>query len=100
MQPPRRFSYTPKWIGILGCMGFFGLCAAVMSYEASYNRSGVIIEGIIRLGPGGATTFYWTLAAGALLFVLAGLLLIVRRIGNPQILEFTEDALLLPHGFL
>jgi len=59
----------------------------------------VIINGIIKLGTDGATVFYWVIAALGGMFVLAALLLAVRRIAYPQVLVFETDALLLPHGF-
>lgn len=69
-----------------------------MAHQAIHNKVGLIINGIIELGIDIATTFYWVNAALGGMFVLTALLLIVRRIANPQILVFEADALLLPHG--
>jgi hypothetical protein len=98
MELPQRFAYNPRWTIILGAIVFFGACAAFMGYKAAHNSVGVIINGIITLGPFGATVFYWIIAALGAGFVVVGLLLTVRRIANPQILEMGTDALLLPHG--
>jgi hypothetical protein len=71
-----------------------------MAYKATQNNVGLIINGIITLGASGATAFYWVITALCGMFVLAALVLTLRRIVNPQVLELETDALLLPHGFL
>jgi hypothetical protein len=70
-EPPERaFPYRPKWtVIVLGGL-FFAAAALILAMRASTNQRGVIIEGIIRLGPEGATTFYWGLAALGAGFVL------------------------------
>jgi len=78
----------------------FGLGAAVLAHEAKHNQGGAIIEGIIRLGPHGATVLLWALAGFSIGFVLIGLMLAVHRMTNSRVLELTEDSILLPHGFL
>jgi hypothetical protein len=98
MQLPIRFPYNPKWRVILACAVFFGACSAFMSYKATHNTVGLIINGIITFGPTGATVFYWVIAALGAGFVLMSLLLAVRRIASPRILEVGVDALFLPHG--
>jgi hypothetical protein len=100
MQLPSRYSYNPRWRGILAGAVFFGGCSAFMAHEAIHNGVGLIINGIFRLGPEAATMFYWCIAALGGMFVLMALLLTVRRIANPQVLVFETDAFLLPHGFL
>jgi hypothetical protein len=81
---------------MLGCLAFFGGGSAFMVYTAVHNQAGVIIEGIIRLGPNGATLFYWGIAALAGMFVLLALLLMFHRLVNPQVLMLESDALVLP----
>src|SRR5438132_6347408 len=98
MELPRRIPYHPKWRVILFCAVFFGACSAFMADKATHNTVGLIINGIITLGPNGATTFYWVISALGAGFVLLALLLTVRRIASPQVLEVGTDALLLPHG--
>jgi hypothetical protein len=100
MELPSRFPYNPKWRVILGGAVFFGVCSAFMAYKAAHNTVGLIINGIITLGPTGATVFYWIIAALGAGFVLLALLLTARRIASPQVLEVGADALLLPHGRL
>ena len=82
----------------MGCVAFFGACSAFMAYKATHNAGGLIIDGIITLGRTGATAFYWVIAALAAGFVLFALVLAVRRIAFPRILEVGADALSLPHG--
>jgi hypothetical protein len=100
MNLPRRFTYNPQWAVIAACALFFGAIAALMVYKALHNERGLIINGIITLGPAGATVFYWVMAGLSALFVISAFLLIVRRAANPQVLEFTDEAVLLPYGFL
>jgi hypothetical protein len=100
MNLPRRFTYNPRWPAIAGCAAFFGAIAAFMGYKAFHNDRGLIINGIITLGPAGATVFYWAVAGSSAMFVVGAILLTVRRLANPQTLELTEDGILLPHGFL
>jgi hypothetical protein len=71
-----------------------------MAYEATHNKAGLIINGIITLGPNGANVFYWVIAAIGGIFVLAAVVLAVRRLVSYRVLELGADALLLPHGFL
>src|SRR5262245_11470340 len=98
MELPSRFPYNPKWWTILACFVFFGACSGVMAYKAIGNSEGVIINGLIRLGPTGATAFYWVISACGAGFVLLALLLTAHRIGSPQVLELGTEALLLPFG--
>ena len=98
MQLPTRYSYNGSWGRLLWVLLFFGSCSAFMAYTAAHNKAGLIIEGIIRLGPSGAAVFYWVNAALSGAFVLLGLLLMVNRIVNPQFLMLETDALLLPGG--
>lgn len=100
MELPRRIPYNPKWGVILACAAFFGGCSAFMAYKATHNAVGLIINGIITLGPTGATTFYWVISALGAGFVLMAILLTVRRLASPQMLELGTDALFLPHGRL
>ena len=98
MKLPRRYPYNPKMRAILGSILLFGACSAFMADMAIHNTVGLIINGIITLGPAGATVFYWIIAAGNAGFVLLGLLLTLRRIASPKVFELGTDALLLPHG--
>lgn len=69
---PRSFEYRPNLKAILAatilCVGG----GAFFLYKAAGNSKGLIINGLIRLGPDGATTFYYV--AGVILLLLAGLL--------------------------
>ncbi len=100
MELPRKYTYNPKWWAILASAAFFGACAAFMGYKATHNTAGVIINGLVTLGPTGATVLYWGVAVTAGLFVLAAIAITLRRIASPKVLEFTTDSLLLPYGFL
>src|SRR5688572_28826005 len=98
MELPRQIPYNPKWRAIVGCVLFFGAGSVFMGYKAFHNNAGLMINGIITLEPGGATIFYWVISALGAGFVLLALLLTVRRVMSPRILEVGTDALLLPYG--
>lgn len=98
MELPSRFPYNPKWWAILACFVFFGTCSAFMAHKAATNSVGAILNGIITLGPTGATAFYWVISGLSAGFVVMALLLTARRISSPQVLELGTEALLLPHG--
>lgn len=98
MELPSRYSYNPKWWAILACFVFFGACSAVMAHKAATNSVGAILNGIITLGPTGATAFYWVISGLSAGFVVMALLLTARCISSPQVLELGTEALLLPHG--
>ena len=50
----------------------FGAGALFMGHEAMVNDRGLIINGLIHLGPDGATIFYWCIAAVCGAFVAVG----------------------------
>jgi len=99
MELPRRIAYNPKWEVIFSCAVFFGSGAAFMAYKATSSTAGLNFYGVITLGPAGATAFYWVNSALCAGFVLLAMLLTVRRIASPQVLELGTDALYLPYGY-
>ena len=52
---------------------FFGAIAFFMGREAMFNDRGLVINGLIHLGPSGATVFYWCIAAIGGAFVAIGI---------------------------
>jgi hypothetical protein len=67
-----EFPYKPKVLPMLGAVAFFGLCTVIGAYAASTNDKGLIINNLIELSVGGATLFWWCLAALSALFVAGG----------------------------
>jgi hypothetical protein len=94
----RHYTYNARWQVIFGADGFFAICAVVLAHKAATNDRGVIIESLIRLGPEGATTFFWCLTVCSVLFVLAAIAMAVRRIANPRTLVIDATGLWIPHG--
>ena len=70
--PMRTLShpYRPKPWTMALAGAFFGAIAITMGREALLNERGLVISGLIHLGPGGATVFYWGIAAVAAAFVV------------------------------
>jgi hypothetical protein len=58
----------------------------------------MIINGVIRLGPAGATVVYWIMAAVTAAAGLVAILATARRLRSSPIIELGTDALLLPQG--
>jgi len=98
MELPCRIPYNPRWLGTLLGAAFFGSGSALMACKAANNRIGATFGNMFRLGPQGATIFYWIISAFSAAFVIWSLLLVMRRLFNPKVLEVGTDALLLPHG--
>jgi hypothetical protein len=92
----REFEYKPRWTTILACGAFFSLCAVVLGIKAANNGGGLLINGIIELGPAGATIFYWVLTAGSVGFVAAAVLIAYHRLMYRQRLAFSQSALIGP----
>jgi hypothetical protein len=94
--PERDYPYRPRWTAIVFVGAFFALCALVLGARASDNRRGVIINGIIELGPEGATNFYYTLCAGSVGFVIASIFMVYHRLAFQQRLVFGSAAMTVP----
>ncbi|MBE7463852.1 MAG: hypothetical protein HS116_10135 [Planctomycetes bacterium] len=91
-----KYEYRPKWALIILSGAFFGLGTAVLGYKAANNDRGVIINNIIELGPEGATTFYWVLAAISAGFVATTVFLVYQRVAFHQRLVFGPAAMTVP----
>lgn len=67
------YPYRPKpWAMLLASI-FFGAAGLFMCREAMVNDRGLIVNGLIHLEPGGATTFYWCVAAVCAAFTGIGI---------------------------
>ncbi|HVK57257.1 MAG TPA: hypothetical protein VM735_00635 [Candidatus Kapabacteria bacterium] len=84
MELPQRFTYNPQWRTVVAGALFFGVISVFMGYKAIHNTAGIIINGILELGPTGATTFYWIICAGGAGFVLLGALITIRRVASTR----------------
>lgn len=67
------YPYKPKPHLMLLVVVLFGALALFMSRMALGNDRGLILNGLIHLGPSGATIFYWCIAAIGAAFVAIGL---------------------------
>ena len=92
----REYAYRPKWTLIVFCAAFFGLGTVVLGSKAARNDRGAVINGLIELGPDGATAFYWTLTAGSFGFVAIAGLLAFHRLTFRQRLAFGPTTLTVP----
>jgi hypothetical protein len=95
-DPPREIDYRPKWWIIVACGLMFGGCALLFANLAARNHRGLIINGIIRLGPQGATVFYWSLFGASAAFVLMSLFLVYHRLRYRQRLVLGPSTITVP----
>lgn len=92
----QEYEYKPRWSAILLAMLFFGACAACGVVKAHWNNRGLIIEGIIRLSPQGATVFWWIYTALSMGIVLFCVFLGIRRLIQTQRIVLTPNAIIVP----
>jgi hypothetical protein len=92
----REYPYRPSWRAIIFSALWFGLCAAFLGSEAAHNDQGLLINGIIGLGPGGATVFYWILTALSAGFVVISAFLAYHRLTFQQQLVFGPAVMTVP----
>ncbi|MCX6903488.1 MAG: hypothetical protein NTW03_08425 [Verrucomicrobia bacterium] len=83
MNVVRRYDYNLPWRGVVVGAVFYGSLSVLMAHEAR-GTAGVISVCFLGLS--------------ALLAVLA-LILVMRRLMFPRVLELADDAILFPHGF-
>ncbi|WP_395752908.1 hypothetical protein [Prosthecobacter sp.] len=98
--PQQAFPCRPPYIALILALLLFGVGAAFMGHEAMYNTRGLIINGIIHLGPAGATNFYWLIALASGAFVVIAVLTMVSALayGIPDVI-LQKDAITFPAGF-
>jgi hypothetical protein len=78
----RRYPVRPKTSAmVLGAL-FFTLCAMVLFWQALTNKRGLVLEGLIHLGPGGARVFYGVLCGASLLFVAIAIFVLIVYSGR------------------
>lgn len=92
----REYEYKPSWIGIILIGGLFALSSAFLVSKAVHNDRGLIINGIIRLGPEAATVFYWFLATFATGMVALVASQVYRRLVYQPRLAFGPKAMMMP----
>lgn len=95
-----RYSHDFKfWYLFVGLLIFGGFLASSIRTVLT-NQRGLIINGVIKLGPTGATIFYF---CETVLFGLMSLLLlclIIRRVVNPHFVVMNSTGLTFLEGFL
>ena len=95
------YPYRTKASSLAFATAFFAVCAFAIAHEAQTNRRGLIIDGIIRLAPDGATLFYGAVAIlSALLSVLGLVSRFARLVGGARYLTLTARDIIVPRGLL
>lgn len=93
----KKYEYRPQLISTLLIIVFFGACGGFLAHQALNNEVGLVLNGIIRFDAGGATLFYWVLAALSFIFVAIGALMLFQRFtGGEQFLEIYEGHFIVP----
>lgn len=95
-----RYDYKPKlWASLLGGL-FFAGCGVVLGKVALDNDRGLILNGLIELDTGDATTFYGVLAAACIGFVAIALVSTVRAFGAPHEVVLDATSITAPKGVM
>jgi hypothetical protein len=85
---------------MLLAVAFFGVAALGLARAAIKNDRGLIIDGLIALSQGGATIFFWVLAALSGVFVAVGLAGMLAGRSTPRFVRLTPAELSAPkNGF-
>jgi hypothetical protein len=92
----REYEYRPRWTVIFCCALLFGLAAVFFAFRAANNDRGLIVNGIIKLGPQAATGFYWVLTACSIGFVGMAAFPAYHRVTFRQRLALGPTALIVP----
>ena len=79
---------------------FFAGCGVVLAKVAVENDRGLIINGLIRFEPPGATIFYWVLTTFSVGFVVAAVLGLIRAFGPLREVVLDDASLSAPRGGL
>lgn len=94
----RTYPYRFGWPLLLFCLVLFGAGCPLLWRKAATNQRGLIINGLIELGPDGATTFYGVFAAlGAAIFVMFALMAWHNLTAPPLVLS--TDSITIPALF-
>lgn len=92
----REYPYRMKWILILCGIPFFSGGAVAVGREALRNEAGMVINGVIEMGPWFVTGLYWVFSAfavaGLALYVWAGFL----RLANDRRVAFGPTSVAVP----
>ncbi|HEY9282966.1 MAG TPA: hypothetical protein VIP46_05895 [Pyrinomonadaceae bacterium] len=94
------YPYRPQARVMLLASIFFGAVACFMGREAMVNDRGLIVNGLIHLEPGGATTFYWCIAAIGAAFTAVGIPAFFVGLLSPHRVVLTSTDISAPkYGF-
>ena len=93
----KEYPYVLSIFHILAAlsMGIGG--GTFMAFKAHHNNVGVIINGIIELGPNGATIFYWVVAITVYSFAIIGILGLISRMKGYNRIGLTAEGIIVPN---
>jgi hypothetical protein len=95
-----EYPYKPRLRTTLLVISFGVALAAGMGYAALSNDRGLIINGILRFGPLGATIVYWCLAGIGAVCLVIGLAMLVANLTSKARLRLTPTEFSAPrHAF-
>lgn len=95
-MPAQRFPLKPMWGMMLFAVLLFGGGAVLFTYRAATDERGVVINGLIHLGPSGARIFYVVLAALSATFVAFGIVGNARLIGGKHAVILDDETATFP----
>jgi fumarate reductase subunit C len=92
--------YRPNAWAMAAVSVFFGANALFIGHEAIVNERGLIINGLIHLGPDGATVYDWCITGLCAVFVVIGVLALIVSLFSSHRLTLTATEVSVPRfGF-
>lgn len=81
---------------MLFATAFFSVCTVALGLAASRNNRGMLIGGVIELGPTGATVFYWVLFTFGVLSVICLVALGYQRLRYRRRIVLGHQSIIVP----
>jgi len=97
---PLTYPYKPKVIKTIVISIFLGALAAFMGYTAITNDQGLILNGVIRMGPMGASIFFWVLTLIMVFGLAAATLGLIKGRNSEKQIVLTDTTISAPKSAL
>ncbi len=87
-----KFDVTPKPAKMILGIAFFG-AGALIFFDKLLDPRGIIINGLIELGPAGADIFYSVLILASAVFVAFGIVGLIKSFGEPTFIVLDSQSI-------
>ncbi|HET6628379.1 MAG TPA: hypothetical protein VFG91_01260 [Woeseiaceae bacterium] len=93
------YPYVMRWWQIVVLIVLGAVLGVFATDTALHNDVGLIINGVVELGVGGATVFWWCLAGIMWLLPVLGLVGIIDKLKGGNRVAITAEGVFLPNPF-